>query len=136
MSTRDDDKREPNYYDVLGVARTASEGEIKLAESALRKVYEAKAKQGDSMANAILVTLNQAYATLTTAHKRRAYDRQFDVQAHGFQDVAFSPRIGRVEKLSDIANWVGGSDEIREHTLLEESHPYWLLSRNELFGDE
>lgn len=60
-----------NFYDVLGVTRTASEDEIRTA-------YRAKAKQAhpDKVGGSArkMARLNEAYETLSNADKRARYD--------------------------------------------------------------
>ena len=125
-----------NYYDMLGVSHTAGEREIKDAETALRKHHEARAKQGDRQANDMLVALNEAYEMLTVDHKRNEYDRHPDVIARGFVDVAYSPEIGRVERLREIARCFGGDDPVREATYLDCDISLFLLTQHSLLGDE
>ena len=125
-----------SYYDVLGVSQTASTDEITDAEVALRKVYEARSKQGDGDATDILRRLNEAHATLAVEHRRAEYDRKPEVVANGFIDVAYSPQIGRFEKLRAVAEWLDeGSDPIRGATLFDADLPQDLLRKNPLLGD-
>lgn len=112
------DKKEliENFYDVLGVSQTASTDEITDAEVALRKVYEARSKQGDADATDILRRLNEAHATLAVPHRRSEYDRRPEVIANGFADVAYSPQIARFEKLRSVAEWLDAADPVRAAT--------------------
>jgi curved DNA-binding protein CbpA len=63
-----------NYYDYLGLERTATEIQIRKADEAVRGPLTLKAKLGDETAEATLRQLNQIIQTLTDANKRAAYD--------------------------------------------------------------
>jgi molecular chaperone DnaJ len=68
MSKRD-------YYEVLGVARTASEAEMKSAFRKLAMKYHPDKNPGDKDAEIRFKELNEAYQTLSDGQKRAAYDR-------------------------------------------------------------
>jgi len=68
VSTRD-------YYGVLGVARTASDQEIKSAYRKLALKYHPDRNPGDAAAEEKFKESAEAYAVLADADKRAAYDR-------------------------------------------------------------
>src|ERR671926_1516388 len=68
MSKRD-------YYEVLGVGKTASEAEMKSAFRKLAMKYHPDRNPGDKNAEIHFKEINEAYQTLTDAQKRAAYDR-------------------------------------------------------------
>jgi len=61
-------------YEVLGVARDASHGNIKAAYKALAKEYHPDQHKGDAEREGILKVVNAAFDFLKTPEKRAAYD--------------------------------------------------------------
>ena len=68
MSKRD-------YYEVLGVAKTASEGELKGAFRKLAMKHHPDRNPGDKDAELLFKEVNEAYQVLSDGQKRAAYDR-------------------------------------------------------------
>jgi molecular chaperone DnaJ len=64
-----------DFYEVLGVARDASEEDLKKAYRKLAMQYHPDRNQGDKAAEAKFKELNEAYDVLKDAEKRAAYDR-------------------------------------------------------------
>jgi len=78
-------------YSVLGVSKTASEGDIKKAFRKLAKQYHPDQNKDDPSAQARFAEVNQAYEIVGDSDKRGQYDRgEIDAegkpkfQAHGF----------------------------------------------------
>ena len=67
------DKRD--YYEVLGVAKTATPEEIKKAYRTLGKKYHPDANPGDKEAEEKFKEVGEAYAVLSDPDKRRQYDQ-------------------------------------------------------------
>jgi len=67
---------ERNPYDVLGVSRNASEGEIKRAFRKLARQYHPDRNQGDAGAEAKFKEVQAAYDAIGTAEARREFDQQ------------------------------------------------------------
>lgn len=67
------DKRD--YYEVLGVSKSASDSEIKSAYRKLAKKYHPDTNPGDKEAEAKFKEASEAYAVLSDADKRRQYDQ-------------------------------------------------------------
>jgi len=68
MSKRD-------YYEVLGVSKTATEAEMKSAFRKLAMQFHPDRNPGDHEAEVKFKEINEAYQTLSDAQKRAAYDR-------------------------------------------------------------
>lgn len=67
------DKRD--YYEVLGITKTAADDEIKKAYRQLAKKYHPDANPGDAEAEVKFKEASEAYAILSDAEKRRQYDQ-------------------------------------------------------------
>lgn len=64
-----------DYYDVLGVSRTADEAQLKSAYRKLAMQYHPDRNPGDAVAEQNFKEVNEAYQVLSDAQKRAAYDR-------------------------------------------------------------
>src|SRR3954463_6191457 len=96
MSKRD-------YYEVLGVSRTAADGEIKRAYRQLAVQYHPDKNPGDAAAEDRFKECAEAYAVLSDAQKRASYDR-FGHQGVGAGAGGFGYEGGfsNIEDIFDI----------------------------------
>ena len=67
------DKRD--YYEVLGVAKNASDAELKKAYRKLAKKYHPDVNPGDKNAEAKFKEATEAYTVLSDPEKRKQYDQ-------------------------------------------------------------
>jgi len=73
-----------NYYDILGVSKTASEDEIKAAYRKLAKKYHPDLNAKNAEAAEKFKEVNQANEVLSDAKKRAQYDAELEGRFTGF----------------------------------------------------
>lgn len=75
-----------NYYETLGVNKTATEEEIKKAYRAKALQYHPDKNQGNAAAEEMFKKINEAYSVLSDPAKRRQYDTgdAFSQQYHPY----------------------------------------------------
>jgi molecular chaperone DnaJ len=79
-----------DYYEILGVARSASDTELKKAFRQLAMQYHPDRNRGDKDAEERFKEVNEAYAVLSDPDKRAHYDRFGTVAGGaGFPDAGF-----------------------------------------------
>ncbi len=64
-----------NYYDILGVSKSANETEIKKAYKKQAMQYHPDRNTGDKKAEAKFKEINEAYQTLGDKQKKKNYDQ-------------------------------------------------------------
>jgi molecular chaperone DnaJ len=73
-----------NYYDILGVDKSATHGDIKKAYRTLAKKFHPDHNKGDQTAEDRFKEINEAYETLSDEKKKNQYDSLREAQARGF----------------------------------------------------
>jgi molecular chaperone DnaJ len=83
MLGADKEMAKQDYYEILGVSKSAEEREIKKAYKRLAMKYHPDRNQGDKEAEAKFKEIKEAYEILTDAQKRAAYDQYGAARAGG-----------------------------------------------------
>jgi molecular chaperone DnaJ len=96
-----------DYYEVLGVARSASDGEIKSAYRKLALKYHPDRNPGDHTAEEKFKQAAEAYAVLADADKRSAYDRFGHAAVNQSGGQGFDPSV-----FTDFGDILGGLGDI------------------------
>lgn len=94
MSKRD-------YYEILGVSKTASDGEIKASYRKLAIKFHPDKNPGDSEAEEKFKECAEAYSVLSDPQKRASYDR-FGHQGVGAGAGGFDPGFTNIEDIFDL----------------------------------
>lgn len=84
----------PNYYDVLGLPRGASNKDVRQAYRKLAREHHPDVNPGDKASETKFKQINEAYSVISDPEKRRKYDRYGDNWAHG-DEMEQAARGGR-----------------------------------------
>lgn len=98
-----------DYYDTLGVSRTADEKEIRQAYRRLARQHHPDVNPGDDASAEMFKTINAAYEVLSDADKRAKYDRYGDQWQHAEQfEQQGGPGFSRFFRGRDASGDIGG----------------------------
>lgn len=109
-----------DYYETLGVSKTASEAELKSAFRKLAMQYHPDRNPGSAEAEAKFKDLNEAYQILSDTQKRAAYDRfghtAFDQNSNGGGGFGFHGDFGASmsDIFDDLFGGLGGRTQRRQ----------------------
>lgn len=102
MATR---RRKRDYYEVLGVDRSADAAELKRAFRELARRYHPDVNPGDALAEDRFKEANEAFAVLSDPRLRARYDR------HGFAGVDAGAAAGQPPGFASVSEAL---DELRD----------------------
>ncbi len=111
-----------NYYEILGVDRSAAQDDIKKAFRKLAKQYHPDANPGDKKAEEKFKDISEAYEVLSDAEKKKKYDMlgkninfkngfDFDPSQYGFGGMKYEYRTD-AGSFSDFFNMFFGKNAI------------------------
>ena len=104
-----------DYYEVLGVPKTADEETLKKAYRALAKKYHPDANPGNKEAEAKFKEASEAYSVLSDPQKRQQYDQfghaAFDPGAGGGGAGGFGGRTGGFGSSGNGSYWYSSNGE-------------------------
>lgn len=73
-----------NYYDILGISKSATDADIKKAYKKMAMQYHPDRNKGDKKAEEKFKEVNEAYQVLSDATKKKNYDQFGSADFSGF----------------------------------------------------
>ena len=110
--------KDGEYYETLGVSRSASDAEIKRAYRSLAKKYHPDRNPGDPSAEAKFKEVQRAYSTLIDPQKRAQYDEFGEAGVGQWRTTPQGQKVYQwgggstvgVDDLEDLFSAFGGED--------------------------
>ena len=126
-----------DYYEVLGVGRSANDQELKTAYRRLAHQYHPDKNQSDPAAEEKFKEAAEAYAVLSNTEQRQRYDRfgHAGVSSSAASGAWGAPGFGGIEDiLIDVVSRtrVHEQDFVRNVTVRQAPQPFQPLSPNHL----
>src|ERR1700719_3382903 len=95
-----------DYYEVLGVPRTATEDDIRKEYRKLARKYHPDVNPGDKSAEEKFKEINEAYEVLSDQEKRKRYDQ---LGSNWKAGADFTPPPGTANGRVDFSDIFGGA---------------------------
>ena len=126
-----------NYYEILGINKSASDDEIKKAYRKLAKEYHPDTGAGDPEKMRIL---NDAYAVLGDPDKRAGYDRPPQPQFHnpfgGGVSFSFGDVNEMFQRMNGMSGMAGGGQNFHFSQQQTFSHTITIPLITAILGDK
>ena len=118
---------EKDYYEILGVKKTATESEIKKSYRDLAKKFHPDKNKGNKDAENRFKEISEAYAVLSDKEKRSQYDR---LGAEAFGPGGANPFAG-----FDFSQFMGGGGGGRSRRSTRRTSGGGAMDFTDIFGD-
>ena len=118
---------EKDYYEILGVSKTASDEELKKAYRNLAKKYHPDKNKGNKEAENRFKEISEAYAVLSDKEKRDQYDR---LGREAFGPGGANPFAG-----FDFSEFMGGGGGRTRRTTTRGGRGAGPINITDIFGD-
>lgn len=132
-----------NYYEILGIAYTATQEEVKKAFRTLAKQYHPDINK-DPNATEIMQRITEAYEVLSDINKRKEYDRKFNIHKTSANTPSPTTQYSsysktREESEYDLYDWLKEwlkNERIKYNTvdIITNNKEYFINTENIIFN--